>query len=155
MCGPLEIIGAAAGFAGGAMKGVAGYQQQKAMAAQSKANARVLRQQALLERDKTSHEARLYGKNARRLVAEQVAAASASGFLIDGSTSDFIEASAVERDLDLQAIRYGGRIEADRLQRQARQERLNSNSQSGAAGLAFMSPVIGSAVRLGRGFGAS
>lgn len=155
MCGPLEILGAAATFAGGAMKGVAGYQQQKTMTAQSQANAELLKRQALLERDKTSHEARLHQNNARRLVAKQVASASASGFLIDGSTLDFIEASAVESDLDLQAIRYGGRLQADKLQLQARQERLNAKSQSGAAGLAFISPTIGSAARLGRGFGMS
>ncbi|MEH6725751.1 MAG: hypothetical protein V7703_06280 [Hyphomicrobiales bacterium] len=155
MCGPLEILGATASLAGGAMKGISGYQQQQAMAAQSRANADMLKRQALLERDKTSHEGRQFQKNAHRLAAKQVASASASGFRIDGSTLDFIEGAAAESDLDLQAIRYGGQIRANNLQLQAQQLRHDARSQSKASGLAFISPVISSASRLGRGFAMS
>lgn len=151
MCGPMEI-GAAITLAGGAMQGVSGYQQQKAMAAQSQANADLLKRQALLERDKTSYEGTQHQKSAHGLAAKQVASASASGFQVDGSTLDFIESSAAESDLDLQAIRYGGQIQANNLELQSQQRRYDARSQSKGAGLAFISPIISSAARLGRGF---
>lgn len=152
MCGPMEMLGAAATLAGGAMQGISGYQQQKAMAAQSQANANLLERQALLERDKTSYEGVQHQKSARRLAAKQVASASASGFQVDGSTLDFVESTAAESDLDLQAIRYGGQIQANNMELQAKQKRYNARSQSKAAGLAFISPIISSAASLGRGF---
>ncbi len=155
MCGPLELLGAAASLAGGAMKGIAGYQQQQALAAQSRANADLLTRQALLERDKTAYEGVQHRKSAHRLAAKQVASATASGFRIDGSTLDFIESAAAESDLDLQAIRYGGQIQESNLKLQAQQMRHNARSQAKASGLAFISPVISSATRLGRGFGMS
>lgn len=152
MCGPLEAIGAVATLAGGAMQGISGYQQQRAMAAQSSANADLLKRQALLQRDKTSYEGIRHQQQARRLAAKQVASASASGFQLDGSTLDFIEDTAAEEDLDLQAIRYSGQIRANNLELQSRQQRLNAGSQSRGAGLALFSPIIGSAASLGRGF---
>lgn len=155
MCGPMEMIGAAATLAGGAIQGVSGYQQQKAMAAQSQANAELLKRQALLERDKTSYEGAQHQKNAQRLAAKQVASATASGFQVDGSTLDFIESAAAESDLDLQAIRYGGQIKANNLELQSRQRRYDAKSQSKGAGLAFISPIISSAASLGRGFATS
>lgn len=154
MCGPMEI-GAAITLAGGAIQGVSGYQQQKAMAAQSQANSDLLKRQALLERDKTSYEGIQHQKSAQRLAAKQVASASASGFQVDGSTLDFIESAAVESDLDLQAIRYGGQIQANNLELQSRQRQYDARSQSKGAGLAFISPIISSAASLGRGFATS
>ncbi|WP_306257763.1 hypothetical protein [Pararhizobium sp. IMCC21322] len=154
MCGPMEI-GAAITLAGGAMQGVSGYQQQKAMAAQSQANADLLKRQALLERDKTSYEGAQHQKSAQRLAAKQVASASASGFQVDGSTLDFIESAAAESDLDLQAIRYGGQIQANNLEHQSQQRRYDARSQSKGAGLAFISPIIRSAASFGRGFATS
>lgn len=151
MCGPTEVM-VAATLAGGAMQGISGYQQQRAMAAQSSANAALLKRQALLQRDKTSYEGIRHQQQARRLAAKQVASASASGFQLDGSTLDFIEDTAAEEDLDLQAIRYSGQIRANNLELQSRQQRLNAGRQSRGAGLALFSPIIGSAASLGRGF---
>lgn len=152
MCGPMAMLGAVATLAGGAVQGISGYQQQKALAAQSQANADLLKRQALLERDKTSYDGFQHQKDARRLTAKQLASTSYSGFLVDGSTLDFIESSAAESDLDLQAIRYGGQVQANNLELQAQQRRYDAKSQSKAAGLAFISPVISSVASLGRGF---
>lgn len=152
MCVPMEMIGAAAGLAGGAIQGISGYQQQKAAAEQSKANAKLLERQALLEQDKTSYEGAQHLKQTQRLTAKQVASTAASGFQIDGSSLDYIESSAVESDLDLQAIRFGGQVQANNLKLQAEQRRNDARSQSKGAGLAFISPIISSAARLGGGF---
>lgn len=155
MCGPLEAAVAIATLAGGAVSGLAGYQQQQAMAAESEANAVLLKRQSMLERDKTSYERQRAGDQANRLAAKQIAAGSASGFQIDGSTLDFIESTAVEEDLDLQALSYNGKIQADNLRTQAQQERYNAKSQSRGAIFAGLSPLINTAVKLGTGFSGS
>lgn len=152
MCGPLEAAVAIATLAGGAVSGLAGYQQQQAMAAESEANAVLLKRQSMLERDKTSYERQRAGDQANRLAAKQIAAGSASGFQIDGSTLDFIESTATEQDLDLQALSYNGGVQADNLLLQSRQQRFNAQSQRRAAPIAGISPIIQSAAKLGAGF---
>lgn len=153
MCVPgAETIAAAAMVIGGGLKAVSGYQQQRALAAESEANARNLERQSLLERDATSHERARHVDRAKRLQAKQVSSASASGFNVDGSTLDFIQSTAVEQDLDLQALTYSGGIKADNLTVQSKQARFNAKSQRGGAIYAGIAPIIETATKLGTGF---
>lgn len=150
MCGPM--IAAVAMVAGGAMTAISGYQQQQAAADQSEANAEALKRQSLLERDATSYERGRAKDNANRLVAKQIASSAAGGFQVDGSTLDFIESSAIEEDLDLQALSFNGGIKADNLMLQSKQARYNAQSQREGAIYAGLSPIIQTAAKLGGGF---
>lgn len=152
MCGPTEIA-ATAMIVGGGMKAISGYQEQRALADESKANSRSLKRQSLLERDATSHERGKATAEAKRLAAKQVSTASASGFQVDGSTLDFIQSSAVEEDMDLQTLSFNGGIKADNLMLQSKQQAYNAKSQKRGAIFAGLAPIIETAAKLGSGFG--
>lgn len=151
MCGPMELA-VTSMIVGGGMSAFSGYQGQQAAADQSEANAAALKRQSLLERDATSFERARELDKSKVLQAKQVAAASASGFQVDGSTLDFIQSSAVEQDLDLQAISYNGGIQADNLQTQSKQQLFNAKSQRKGAIYAGLAPIIETAAKLGTGF---
>lgn len=147
MCGPVL------GLIGGIVSGIGAFMGAQAQAQSYRAEAAYQQRQAQMEREAGSYEAAQKQDQLRRLIGAQIAGYAANGLAITGSPLGAIQSSAKEGAKDIAAIRYGSRVRENNSLDQASISRMNATNASRAAPIAFLSPVIQSATRLGGSFG--
>jgi hypothetical protein len=84
-----------------------------------------------------------------RNLGEQRAATSANGLANTGTSLAMQEESAMEGQMDVDAIRWNAKAQADNLHYKARIDRANASSATLAAPFNFLSPVLGSVAKYG------
>lgn len=150
MCGP---VGAALGIAGGILSGIGGAMGLRAQARGYDAQAALQDRQAAMERESGAYEAQRTQDNLRRLLGKQMAGYAANGIAVDeGSALATITDSAREGALDIAAIRYGARAREANEKMGASISRMNASSARRAAPIAFLTPILNSATRIGGAF---
>lgn len=151
MCNP--AIGLVLGLAGGVLQGIGG-----AQAHQNNANSYLMQAEGL-ERDiATERESSAYEIAAKRLTVartqgEARAGYAASGLALSGSAADVLRDSALQGDMDVEAIRWNSANKVAGLKYQQQMYRYNAGQEKAAAPLAFVTPIISGAARFGGSFG--
>jgi hypothetical protein len=144
MCSPIAL-----GIAGGVVQGIGGFMQAMNTAAGYRANAALQERQAAAERLRGSYAAARKADEVRRITGAQVTAFASSGLKLTGSPATIIEDTATEGALDVAAIRFGAVVSSGNERFGAAVSRMNARSAAMAAPIAFVSPVINSAARVG------
>lgn len=141
------------GILGGVLSGIGAMAQANAAAANAEAQAAMQERQALIERTTGSYKAERQAEKIKQIEGNQRANYAASGLALTGSPQDIIEDSATQGALDIAAIRWNSRLNADNLNYSAKVSRMNASNARAAAPIAFLTPVIGSVARFGGSFG--
>lgn len=143
------------GLIGGIVSGIGAMAQANQAAANAEAQAKMQDRQALIERTTGSYKAERQAEQVRRVEGSQRANFAASGLALTGTPGEVIEDSATQGALDIAAIRWNSRLNADNLNYEAKISRMNASSARAAAPIAFLTPVLGSVARFGESFGAT
>lgn len=143
------------GILGGVLSGIGAMAQANSAAANAEAQAKMQDRQALIERTTGSYKAERQAERVKQIEGSQRANYAASGLSMTGSPGEVIEDSATQGALDIAAIRWNSRLNADNLNYEAKISRMNAASAKAAAPIAFLSPVIGSVARFGESFGSA
>lgn len=141
------------GILGGVLSGIGAMAQANAAAANAEAQAKMQERQALIERTTGAYKAERQAEKIKQIEGNQRANYAASGLALTGSPQDIIEDSATQGALDIAAIRWNSRLNADNLNYSAKVSRMNASNARAAAPIAFLTPVIGSVARFGGSFG--
>ena len=107
---------------GSLLSGIQGFQA-------GKAQAKLARQQAELERRNADYAARSEADRSRRYRAAQLAAYGKSGVTMSGTPGDVLAQTAIQQEKDILAIRYGGELRKRRalgVEKASKQEGFNS-----------------------------
>lgn len=99
----LALIGTAVSVGGSVLTGIQG-------AAAGRAQAKVAKQQAELERRSATTEERNERERARRFRSSQLARFSKAGVLTTGTPSNVLEQTAEAQERDALSIRFGGKV---------------------------------------------
>lgn len=149
MCTPIL------GLIGGIVSGIGAMAQANAAAANAEAQAKLQERQALIERTTGSYKAERTAERVRQVEGNQRANYAASGLALTGTPGEIIEDSATQGALDIAAIRWNSRLNADNLGYEAKVSKMNAANARAAAPIAFLTPVLGSVAKFGTSFGSA
>lgn len=150
---------AAIGLIGAVVQGIGAVAQGNAQAdaevRQHNMNAEAQTRQAAINQTTAAYQAQRKRDEVERNLGAARAAAAGSGLALDGSVMDVIGESAVEGEMDIQAIRWNGGMEADTNRQNAAVSRSNAQfaDSNRPTALTFLSPVLGGVARFGSSFG--
>ena len=119
-------------FAGGIME-AQGYRAQASQ----------YNRQADIERERTQFEMQRERERHRRVAGTQRATFLASGVSLEGTPADVIVDSALENQIDIEAIRFGGQAREDNLRFSAQQARTNANQSIFKGTTQALSTLVG------------
>ncbi|OGP65584.1 MAG: hypothetical protein A3K22_03505 [Deltaproteobacteria bacterium RBG_16_42_7] len=118
------IITAVAAAGGAYYSYESGQQQKKAY----KANAAILEQDALAEKQKAEYEEGAHRNRIRQILSRQKALYGKSGVQMEGSPLLVMEDTAAQGEMDALAIRYGGDVAAARTRSEANLMRMQGRT---------------------------
>lgn len=136
------------GLAGALISGAGSMAAASAQAGAANANAAYMERQAQIERDKARYEASRAEDRAKNLRGKQVAMAGASGLEAEGAIGEVLVDTMNQQNLDVQAIRYGGEINATNFEYKAQIERMNASNYKTAGMFNAASGAIGAYTKL-------
>lgn len=149
MCLPTAVFG----LIGSVVSGIGGAMQAQQQAANHQAQAALQRRQAAIETEAGSYKAKQQQGQVDRALGQQRAAMAASGLALSGTPGDIIAESAAEGALDVAAIRWNSDLASENLRYEAKISDQNAKSAKSAAGISFITPIIGGVARFGESFG--
>ncbi len=150
MCHPAVAMGL--GLLGGVLQGAGAAQQRETNAATLEMR------NAAISRDITAEEySSAYQIAAKRVDIAKTqgkarAGYAANGLALSGSAADVLRDSAIEGDLDVAAIRWNSETKIGGMRYEQDVNTHNAAEERGAAGLAFVTPIISGAARFGGSF---
>lgn len=150
MCTPVLLAGV--GLAGGILQGIGGAQQRMDNAQSLDMQAAGIDRDIAAERESSAYEVARTRETVSRTVGSQRAGFAANGLALSGSAADVIQRTAIEGDLDVEAIRWNSKSRQDSLGYSRDVTKVNAGRERAAAPLAFISPIIGSVAKFGSAF---
>ncbi len=132
----LPFIGAFVSAAGTLYSGISQAQAARAQAAQ-------FERQAQIERDRGLFESQRERERHRRIAGLQRASFLASGVALEGSPVDVVVDSALENQIDIEAIKYGARLREDNYRFSAQTARRNASQSLVGGVIGSLTPLIG------------
>jgi hypothetical protein len=144
---------AAVGLIGSVVSGIGAASQASQAAANSRANAKLQREQANQTQDAGALAAQRKQREVDQVLGSQRSAFLGSGLALSGTPAQVIEQSAAEGAMDVAMIRYNSKSQADMGRFQSRISDANADAQQSSVGLAFLTPVIGGVAKYGSSFG--
>lgn len=151
MCNPAAV--AVLGIAGGVLQGIGGASQRMNNATSYELTAKGIDRDIGAEREATAYTIARTRDGIARTQGQARAGYSANGLALSGSAADVLHESAVEGELDLQAIQWSSDEKIKGLEYQRDVALHNAKTERAAAPLAFITPVISGAARFGGSFG--
>lgn len=136
------------GLLGGVISGIGSMAAASAQANAANANAAYMDRQAIIERQKADYEARRAEDRAKNLRGKQIAMAGASGLEAEGAIGEVLIDTQNQQSLDVQAIRYGGEVNATNFEYKASIERMNASNYQTAGMFNAASGAIGAFTKL-------
>ena len=106
-----------------AMNAIGAIQQGNAARASAEYNAKILEQNAVVERQQASAREEAQRRQSRQVLGQQRAAFAQSGGGMGGSAADVMEQSGIMAELDALTLRYEGDLRARGMEVSASQER--------------------------------
>lgn len=155
MCFP--AVAAIAGLAGSLVSGAGSIMAGNAQAAASRAQGKADRVAAQNSFYSGEFEAGKVQDQANKLEGRQIAGIGESGMTLSGSPLDVVASSASDAALDIGAIKWSARSQAENLQYKAKLEDMNAKSQQTGGYLNAAAGVLGSISKftsLGQPYGA-
>lgn len=155
MCFP--ALPAVAGIAGSLMSAAGSIMAGNTQAAGSRAQAKAYQAQSENTFYQGEYEAGRVGDKAKQVMGQQIAGYSESGVNLTGSPSDVIASSASSAAMDIGAIRWSARSQAQNLEYQSKLEKINARSQQIGGYLGAAAGVLGGISKfttLGKPYGA-
>jgi hypothetical protein len=140
----------ALGLIGGIISGIGAMAQASAQAATHDANAQLQERQNQIQIMSGAYKAQAKERENKIAAGEQRAAFASNGIALSGTPSLVIQESVEEGALDVQAIRWGARLEGDNSLYQKEIELMNKKAAKTAGIIGFLTPIVGA---LGQGFG--
>lgn len=140
MCGPMAMLG----LVGAGISAMGSIYSANAQAAGLKAQAQWQKRQAGIEMMKTNYEINQMQRQTQALLGEQVLAYSAQG--IDPTTGSPIDiglATVQERGMDVQARRFQGQEEVNKLRYDAKMSNMQAQSAKTAGMFGALSSIVG------------
>lgn len=134
---------AAAGLIGGLMSGLGSMMSAQGQAQSMEAQAAANERQAQIERQTAEYEGMREREKGLRVAGKQRTAYLSAGVSLEGSPTDIIIDSARENELDVAAIKYGGRVKAENYETQAAILRVNASNTRTAGAVGALAPIIG------------
>jgi len=150
MCDPVSI--GIAGLAGGVMQGVGGFMQRNQAAASNTLNAQGVERDIGAEREATAYTVARTREGLARTQGGARAGFAANGLALSGSAADVIRDTAIEGDLDIEAIKWSSEEKVKSMKFQAQGYRYNAAQEKAAAPIAFLSGALGGAAKFGGAF---
>lgn len=144
---------AAVGLLGAVVSGLGAAQAMNTKAAGYDAQAQILDRQSDIERMKGSFAAQQRERKVASVLGAQRAGYGAAGIALSGTPGDVIGESAEEGAMDVAAIRWNSGLAATNKEYDAKVARMNSESASDAAPMAFLAPVLSGVAKFGGSFG--
>lgn len=150
---PLTLFGMAATGIGSVVSGAGAKAEQDQNAANYKAKAAAERRQAAVVQTTGAYQSERKQDEVQRVLGSQRAGYAGSGVALSGTAADVVEESAVEGALDVAAIRYNTKAEADTQRYNAANSEMSAKAAKRAGNIAFITPIISGVAKLGQGFG--
>lgn len=136
------------GLLGGLVSGIGSMAAASGQANAANANAAYMERQAIIERQKSAYEAGRAEDRAKNLRGKQIAMAGATGLETEGSVGEVLIDTLNQQTLDVQAIRYGGEVNATNFEYRASIERMNAQNYQTAGMFNAASGFVGAFTKL-------
>lgn len=149
----MGTIGTVASLAGTGLSAVGAIQQGNAAKASADAQAALDTQQATMTTLQGEYQAQRQQAKVNQVTGSQIAGVSGSGVDLTGSPSDVIASSASQGALDVEAIRYGAKVNSNNLMYQADVARQGGSAAQTAGYLGAAGGALGGLARLGTQLG--
>lgn len=141
------------GIAGSVASGVGAAAQSLNNAASMEAQAAGVERDADAAKKASAYEAARTRETVERTLGNQRAGFAANGVALSGSALEVMQDTAIEGDLDVEAIKWNSTVKTDGMKYEAKQLRANAAGARASAPLAFLTPVLGGVGRYGGSFG--
>lgn len=155
MCNPIAAVAVAGvlGVAGGVMQGVGAAQQRETAAQSAEITAQGIDRDIGAERTATAYTIARTREGIARTQGKARAGFASNGLALSGSAATVLRESAIEGDLDVEAIKWSSNEKIKSMEFSRDTYRYNAGQERAAAPLAFATPVIGSVARFAGSFG--
>ena len=151
MCTPMMAAGA--GIAGGVLGGIGAAGQHTANADSLEAQAAGLKRDIAAEKLRSAYEIARAREETSRVQGRARAGFAANGLALSGSAAEVLRDTAIEADLDVEAIRWSSAEKVKSLNFQRKTAQYNAKQARTAAPLAFLSSALGGVAKFGGSFG--
>lgn len=151
MCNPIAAAGI--GLLGGIMQGIGAAQQRETNAQSAELTAQGIDRDIGAERTATAYTIARTREGLARTQGSARAGYASNGLALSGSAATVLRESAIEGDLDVEAIKWSSSEKIKSMEFSRDNYRYNAGQERAAAPLAFITPVIGGAARFAGSFG--
>lgn len=151
MCNPIAAAGI--GLFGSVLQGIGAAQQRYDNADSADASARGIDRDIGAEREATAYTVARTREGLSRTQGNARAGFAANGLALSGSVQDVLRDTAIEGDLDVEAIKWSSGEKIKSMEYQRDTLKFNAGRERAAAPLAFITPVISGAAKFGSSFG--
>jgi hypothetical protein len=134
-------------IAAGVIAGIGGLMGNLQAKAAANANAKAQDAAAQQEQQAGAYASARKTEQVQRALGEERANISSNGLGLTGTSAAIVNESAVEGQLDVDAIRWNATTRANNLRYQAAVSRMNAKAEGFAAPISFLTPVIGSVAK--------